>query len=43
MPQSCSSSLTGLTDAAMKRVVTAAQVAHAPVIIGVDPAYSRRG
>lgn len=24
----------------MKRVVTAAQVAHAPVIIGVDPAYS---
>lgn len=31
---------TGLTDEAMKRVVTAAQVAHAPVIIGVDPAYS---
>lgn len=31
---------TGLTDEAMKRVVTAGQVAHAPVIIGVDPAYS---
>ncbi len=31
---------TGLTDEAMKRVVTAAQVAHAPRIIGVDPAYS---
>lgn len=31
---------TGLTDESMKRVVTAAQVAHAPVIIGVDPAYS---
>lgn len=31
---------TGLTDAAMKRTVTAAEVAHAPVIIGVDPAYS---
>lgn len=31
---------TGLTDEAMKRIVTAAQVAHAPVIIGVDPAYS---
>ncbi|MEX5878739.1 terminase [Proteus vulgaris] len=31
---------TGLTDEAMKRVVTHAEVAHAPVIIGVDPAYS---
>ncbi|WGL97365.1 terminase [Arsenophonus sp. aPb] len=31
---------TGLTDAAMKRTVTAAEVAHAPIIIGVDPAYS---
>lgn len=31
---------TGLTDAALERVVTEAQVAHAPVIIGVDPAYS---
>jgi hypothetical protein len=31
---------TGLTDEAMKRVVTEAQVSHAPVIIGVDPAYS---
>lgn len=31
---------TGLTDAAMKRIVTAAEVAHAPIIIGVDPAYS---
>lgn len=31
---------TGLTDAAMKRVVTARDVSHAPVIIGVDPAYS---
>jgi hypothetical protein len=31
---------TGLTDAAMKRTYTAAYVAHAPVIIGVDPAYS---
>lgn len=31
---------TGLTDEAMKRIVTQAEVAHAPVIIGVDPAYS---
>lgn len=31
---------TGLTDDAMKRTVTAANVAHAPIIIGVDPAYS---
>lgn len=31
---------TGLTEEALTRVVTAAQVAHAPVIIGVDPAYS---
>lgn len=31
---------TGLTDAAMKRQWTAADVSHAPVIIGVDPAYS---
>ncbi|WP_225182153.1 terminase [Pectobacterium aroidearum] len=31
---------TALTDAAMKRVYTANDVAHAPVIIGVDPAYS---
>lgn len=29
-----------LTDEAMKRIVTQAEVAHAPVIIGVDPAYS---
>lgn len=31
---------TGLTDAAMKRTVTQAEVSHAPIIIGVDPAYS---
>ena len=31
---------TGLTDAAMKRQWTAAEVSHAPIIIGVDPAYS---
>lgn len=31
---------TGLTDEAMKRTVTQAEVSHAPIIIGVDPAYS---
>ncbi|MGF2655822.1 terminase [Serratia marcescens] len=31
---------TGLTDAALARVVTERDVAHAPTIIGVDPAYS---
>ncbi|ENG7679375.1 terminase [Providencia stuartii] len=31
---------TSLTDAAMKRTVTQADVSHAPIIIGVDPAYS---
>lgn len=31
---------TGLTDAAMKRQWTSAEVSHAPIIIGVDPAYS---
>ena len=31
---------TALTDAAMKRTVTQAEVSHAPIIIGVDPAYS---
>ncbi|EOC1198846.1 terminase [Cronobacter sakazakii] len=31
---------TGLTEEALARIVTEAQVAHAPVIIGVDPAYS---
>ncbi|WP_447888493.1 terminase [Serratia fonticola] len=31
---------TGLTDEALARVVTERDVAHAPTIIGVDPAYS---
>jgi len=31
---------TGMTEEALTRIVTEAQVAHAPVIIGVDPAYS---
>ena len=31
---------TGLTEEALTRIVTARDVSHAPVIIGVDPAYS---
>ncbi|MEQ9887623.1 terminase [Pectobacterium zantedeschiae] len=31
---------TGLTEESLARVVTEAMVAHAPIIIGVDPAYS---
>ncbi|MCI0215011.1 terminase [Cronobacter sakazakii] len=31
---------TGMTEEALTRIVTEAQVAHAPVILGVDPAYS---
>lgn len=31
---------TGLTEEALKREVTEREVAHAPVILGVDPAYS---
>lgn len=31
---------TGLTEDALKREVTEREVAHAPVILGVDPAYS---